>query len=1442
VAAQIRPNRLEVTDRFPMLGFTIRTDGTPQRAEVAVATDPSLFLAQNKAGRTLANFYSSHATGPLPVPRGEGIYVVPAEVLARFIGQERLYVALATVPERNGQAPRIDVMPGATAPYVSLRGLTGRSLRRMRVLPTRQYRAEVSAARDHAALEWVGDSVSTVAAPSSASTGGGTPTSPVSPSPPGDYDDGFGPMIPAPAPPPAPAAVTNGASNGGSVAPVAVPASAASFPFGNATRPGASRALTLSSLTFGLRQPASPPSVTRLQGWQADQAKAAVAKLSTPLAPALAALPLAAAAANVSIGVGQAVSPATGFGFGVGAGVVFGPDGSVGVYGAGDFQIGVIASISTVAQVTVVKGGIESFNGWGYAAAISGGEGLVGGAAALFDGSSNFQGVSLQFGIDSGLTPVDFYVAVQRQLATNVSLAQGARAPMPSPSAAQRALALAAEIPLDPGNGGMSIGLDALEIGDVIVSTTSAAVSRGIRFATGSEVSHAMLYVGQGGQVIDATGEGARLRALADALGDATLAVAFRRPALSDAQRQIIADRAAEYVGSTYNYWGIVRQARFQMHSVVCDLLPEAQANACRRFVGYVDLGRGSGREFFCSELVVAAYEAAGAPITDTPPNWTTPDDLAQLGMTAGALAYVGHLKAPPYEARTSLWDSLGLALAASPHVRRPVMPVRASSRPLAASGLSTQHVPFQFPPAQVLSGIEQQLARGIFSAIAASVAAPLAAARSAANAQGLSLAIGPSLRTGLGGGSASAGVILAPNDQVGIYGQFDVRTRLIDSLSGEIQVTLVRGGIDAFASISYAGVVEIDPGASISVQALLDASLKFQGVSFGLGADVDVEPVQVFLAVQGGGSTGLARAQSVRPHGLGAEPFTLNWDEVQLIPQTPAMNSWTTAAASVIGWRDRVSLTPDTLALIAERTQVSGQNLGELAQFAGEIGLATEPARAYSADDFRALLERRGPLWIASQATAQAVTVTGAYADRGVVYVRVTDPQDREAGRPGAPGARSVISPTGSRYVVRWDDFAGEFGSAAPEGAVVLNVLHAGGTAGRTPNRGSPAATGHAQSRSSRALSNELFSVNWDDVEAVPQPSDTSCWAAAAAMVIGWRDRLSLTPDTLAAISGRSTTAVLDPPQVGAFASEMGLVAEPPLCYSVESFRQLLETKGPLWVGEAAPRLHVVVVTGLYLDGTDTYVRITDPWDRVTGTPGAPGPRLATHTTGSRYIMKWADFVAEFEAASANFPAVNLQILHAGGIDGRTPNYGSATSAGYAQAASRAVGRFEHAFDAAPATPPPAAAAPRRRQEAGAAEAVQWRLDQYDGLRLPAMPGLAITVAGTRSVRLDDWPFVRVQDGQVQLPLSVSWCYDRGAIGDVVVTPGVMHTLPGWTLSVNATIADGPDTPGLAAASVRVEHVFAQGPDTPVVGVTELTLFGDGTYQRRDRWEQAAA
>jgi V8-like Glu-specific endopeptidase/N-acetyl-anhydromuramyl-L-alanine amidase AmpD len=222
--AQIRPNRLEVNDRFPMLGFTIRTHGEPKRAEVAVATDPSLFTPAGKAKRGQSNFYSSRGIGrPLQLPHGEAVFVLPPEVLARFVGSERLYFGLATAPATGVGAFDVDAMPTDKSPYVSLRALTGRSLRRIRVIPGRPRGPA------NGELEWAGDGALPGQEPAAGSNGAAAPKNGAqAPQQPVHYDDGFGPM-PAAKPatmPPAPPARSNGAISAAPAPTAAAPAAA----------------------------------------------------------------------------------------------------------------------------------------------------------------------------------------------------------------------------------------------------------------------------------------------------------------------------------------------------------------------------------------------------------------------------------------------------------------------------------------------------------------------------------------------------------------------------------------------------------------------------------------------------------------------------------------------------------------------------------------------------------------------------------------------------------------------------------------------------------------------------------------------------------------------------------------------------------------------------------------------------------------------------------------------------------------------------------------------------------------------------------------------------------------------------------------------------------------------------------------------------------------
>src|SRR5262245_57585480 len=152
----IKPHRLVLDDRFSVLGFTIRTDTPSKWFEIALATDPSLF--RDKARRTAGNFYSTRAAGPLIVERNEAVYLTPAEVLSHFVGQQRLYYALATFPDPGRAKVQIVNLPTDISPYIDIKSFTGRALRRMRGVPSRASMSGVGyGAGDGRSLEWAGD-------------------------------------------------------------------------------------------------------------------------------------------------------------------------------------------------------------------------------------------------------------------------------------------------------------------------------------------------------------------------------------------------------------------------------------------------------------------------------------------------------------------------------------------------------------------------------------------------------------------------------------------------------------------------------------------------------------------------------------------------------------------------------------------------------------------------------------------------------------------------------------------------------------------------------------------------------------------------------------------------------------------------------------------------------------------------------------------------------------------------------------------------------------------------------------------------------------------------------------------------------------------------------------------------------------------------------------
>jgi papain like cysteine protease AvrRpt2/putative peptidoglycan binding protein len=164
-----------------------------------------------------------------------------------------------------------------------------------------------------------------------------------------------------------------------------------------------------------------------------------------------------------------------------------------------------------------------------------------------------------------------------------------------------------------------------------------------------------------------------------------------------------------------------------------------------------------------------------------------------------------------------------------------------------------------------------------------------------------------------------------------------------------------------------------------------------------------------------------------------------------------------------------------------------------------------------------------------------------------------------------------------------------------------------------------------------------ETFDI-WHEVPLVPQLTGMSCWAAAAAMIIGWRDCLDVNPEEVARASGRWSDYRdgMHPLDIDAFAGTWGLHVEPAGSLTVARLRELLDRNGPLWVGEASAGLHVIVVAGIHGDGTPggTFVRVLDPW---------PEGR------GERYALTAAELLESLRA-TVEMSGLEPRILHAGG------------------------------------------------------------------------------------------------------------------------------------------------------------------------------------------------
>ena len=184
-----------------------------------------------------------------------------------------------------------------------------------------------------------------------------------------------------------------------------------------------------------------------------------------------------------------------------------------------------------------------------------------------------------------------------------------------------------------------------LQLADVILSTTGAAVSSVIKAGTAAHYSHAMLYVGKG-NVVEAVDKGVVHRSIKLATAGATYAHVFRLKDMTSDQAAKIVAYALTKVGGSYAYGGV-----FGGSGLVSVLSAPTQPwlHLARWGANKVKAGVGSKRTYFCSELVEDSYESQELTVSRYYPSMTNPGDIAEYSeRNPFKFPKIGALELPP--------------------------------------------------------------------------------------------------------------------------------------------------------------------------------------------------------------------------------------------------------------------------------------------------------------------------------------------------------------------------------------------------------------------------------------------------------------------------------------------------------------------------------------------------------------------------------------------------------------------------------------------------------------------------------------------------------------------------------------------------------------------------------------------------------------------------
>lgn len=160
--------------------------------------------------------------------------------------------------------------------------------------------------------------------------------------------------------------------------------------------------------------------------------------------------------------------------------------------------------------------------------------------------------------------------------------------------------------------------------------------------------------------------------------------------------------------------------------------------------------------------------------------------------------------------------------------------------------------------------------------------------------------------------------------------------------------------------------------------------------------------------------------------------------------------------------------------------------------------------------------------------------------------------------------------------------------------------------------------------------------------VPALAQPSDNTCWATSATMMVSWHDNASYTIEQVMDMAGQvyrdkfTSDQGLASSEKADFLAALGLQGEPPMDYTVDGLLSLLQSYGPLWATtDEDPSedfaIHARIITGMSGDGSvdGTFLQINDPAD------------------GQQHNESFREFAQKFDQVAGPGGDLRIQIVH---------------------------------------------------------------------------------------------------------------------------------------------------------------------------------------------------